>query len=545
LKFLSAYPGFTKAVLLAGTLLVMGVALCLDGREPEPVPHLTADKDPGWLRGLAFAGDTLLLATDGMVVPPSQISKLRLWNAATGEERPALAGHAGEILTMAFSPDGKQVATAGWDRSIKVWDAATGRERAVLRQATNARRPLAFDARSRLGWVEDEIVNYWDPATRAVEPVPGLKVGSALCLAISLDGRLLATVDCEKFVARLWEVPAGCLRAELPRDAFSITCVAFAPDCRVLATGNARGVVALWNIGAAQQITTFTRLPACARGLAFSTDGKQLAAGDVGGNVRIWDIATKRELRALSTADMEHSHDTRTTMEQARNLARKRRPVTAPRRPGQHSRAWTDLPPSVGEKQDELMQSARPVDDIDIRLNRWLVYFASNPGWYPVGEFIAADATSPIERAIEVFRHGLAYRARRDSLGCRAPAQSKEQRPRRTESDEALHAGQLAVVARAGADLWIMPLAPVADARAIRDVALGLVRVGILWPAPCGRAPRSTPSGLLLPSRMSRLASGQSAPGGSDRPGTSRARQANNARCRWRGESERQDTSNL
>jgi hypothetical protein len=71
----------------------------------------------------------------------------------------------------------------------------------------------------------------------------------------------------------------------------------------------------------------------------------------------------------------------------------------------------TDLPSSVGKKQDELMQPARPVDDIDIRLNRWLIYFASNPGWYPVGEFIAADATSAIERAIEVFGHGLAYRA--------------------------------------------------------------------------------------------------------------------------------------
>jgi hypothetical protein len=285
-KFLSAHAGFTKAVLLVGTLLAMGVALCLDGRESEPVPDLTADKNPGLLRGLALDGDTLLLATGGMVVPPGQISKLRLWNAATGEERPALAGHVGEILTMAFSPDGKQVATAGWDRSIKVWDAATGQERAVLPRATNAWCPLAFDARSRLGWVEDGIVKYWDPATRAVEPIPGLQVGGALRLAISLDGRLLATVVFEKFVARLWEVPAGRLQAEL-RDAFSITCVAFAPDGRVLATGNSRGIVALWDTATAQQITTLTGLPACARGLAFSPDGKQLAAGDVCGTVKM------------------------------------------------------------------------------------------------------------------------------------------------------------------------------------------------------------------------------------------------------------------
>jgi hypothetical protein len=287
--------------LLAGTLLAVGVALRLAPREPEPVPQLTPGKDPGWLRGLAFAGDSLLLATGGTVVPPGQATKLRLWNAATAEERPALAGHAGEILTLAFSPDGKQVATAGWDQSIKLWNASTGQERATLPKATKARCPLAFDARGRLGWVEDEIVKYWDPATPAVEPVLGLKVGGALCLAISLDGRLLATVDCEKFVACIWDVPAGRLGAELPRDAFSITSLAFAPDCRLLATGNARGVVALWDIDTAQPITTFAALPSCAHVLAFSPDGKQLAAGDVGGTVKIWDVAARRELRSLST----------------------------------------------------------------------------------------------------------------------------------------------------------------------------------------------------------------------------------------------------
>jgi hypothetical protein len=71
----------------------------------------------------------------------------------------------------------------------------------------------------------------------------------------------------------------------------------------------------------------------------------------------------------------------------------------------------TDLPSSVGKKQDEMLEPARPVEDIDVRLSRWLVCFASGPGCYPVGEFIAADATSAIERAIEVFGPGLAYSA--------------------------------------------------------------------------------------------------------------------------------------
>ena len=65
----------------------------------------------------------------------------------------------------------------------------------------------------------------------------------------------------------------------------------------------------------------------------------------------------------------------------------------------------------VIEKLPEPGVGVMPCDGEDFRLRRWLVCFASGPGWYPVGEFVALDAQAAIDRAVEVFGTASDYRA--------------------------------------------------------------------------------------------------------------------------------------
>jgi WD40 repeat protein len=110
--------------------------------------------------GLAFSPDGKRLAAcdDRMVT---------VWDTASGQRTLTLKGHTVQVLSVAFSPDGSQLATASWDRTVKVWDAATGREVRTLTGHTDRVTSVAFspDGKQLASASRDGTVRVWDTAT--------------------------------------------------------------------------------------------------------------------------------------------------------------------------------------------------------------------------------------------------------------------------------------------------------------------------------------------------------------------------------------------
>jgi WD40 repeat protein len=209
--------------------------------------HRLADHKPGaWV---AFSADGKTLATMTATEP------LRFWDMATGKQTGTLKGKVEGTRFLCYSPDGKTLAI-GTGNKILLWDIARGKESAVL---------------------EDKLE----------------LVGS---LAFSPDGKLLASVHLE--TVALWDVTTGKLKYRLNtrKEAFTVKSLAFSPDGKVLAMAGSRSKAAhLWDVDNEQE------LPGLQEGerrfgytLAFSRDGKRMVTGSGDGTISIWNLPERK-----------------------------------------------------------------------------------------------------------------------------------------------------------------------------------------------------------------------------------------------------------
>ena len=253
-------------------------------------------------RAVAFSPDGQMLAHSG-----TADNTIPIRDVQSGQLLRTLTGHTDTVLSIAYSPDGRNLVSGNWDGHIRMWDVDTG---VLLKTLTGHEKGVPSlvyspDGATLISGSWDNTIRIWDintgqplqtiiGNTTELEPSQGVRV-----ISLSPDGQTIASATDEK-VIRLWDVHTGKLTDSLVGHTNEVAAVAFSPRGTVLASGGDDATLRLWDVEAGKLLNTFKEpTRSSVLSVAFSPDGRILASGCYA-MVRLRDTFTERNTVTLT-----------------------------------------------------------------------------------------------------------------------------------------------------------------------------------------------------------------------------------------------------
>jgi WD40 repeat protein len=222
---------------------------------------------PREIYAVAVSADGKVIASGGA---GSSGGIIKLWDTASRQELATLSGHGGPVQALAFSPDGRVLASGEMYSIVKTWDVVAKKELATLKGHS--------------------------------APVKGI--------AYSPDAKTIASAGGQQLI--LWDANSGAARSSLSGHKFTIVGLAFSGDGKTLASADEGGVMIFWDMNSGKQRGTARAVEKDYKGaivsvrascMALTSDGKGIVAGLEDGSVRVWDVDQGGELLRLEKVE--------------------------------------------------------------------------------------------------------------------------------------------------------------------------------------------------------------------------------------------------
>jgi len=238
---------------------------------------------------------------DGKILASGSLDKtIVLWDLAAHKPLGVLTRHDAAVTSLAFSPDGKILASGSLDKTIVLWDVTSRQPLGVLSGHDAAVTSLAFspDGKTLASGSDDHTIRFWNVETRKSSGALKGHDAAVTSLVFNPNGKSLVSGSFDHTLM-LWDVTSRRRLGQFNGHTDIVYGVAFSPDGKTLASGSADHTIGLWDVETLQRLGTFVGHTDAVNSVAFSPDGKTLASGSRDHNIMLWDIIPQQSMSDL------------------------------------------------------------------------------------------------------------------------------------------------------------------------------------------------------------------------------------------------------
>jgi WD40 repeat protein len=256
----------------------------------------------GILDGHGDSVNSIAFSPDGrFIASGSDSGTIQMWDVQTGQIVTTFVGLTNTVFSVAFSPNGRILASGSWDGTIRLWDLQTAQSIFTLKSLGPV-SSVAFspsgDSIVSSSW--NSKVQLWDAHTgQIITTFEDNPHGLTRNAVVGPSGGVFASGDIIDSKVRLWNVYTRQVIGTFIGHTGSVISLAFSPNGRILASGSDDNTIRLWNVQTKQSSMTLQGTTDGVSSIAFSPDGSILVSGGWDNAVRLWNVRTGQALAVL------------------------------------------------------------------------------------------------------------------------------------------------------------------------------------------------------------------------------------------------------